>query len=268
MSDETTHHYKMITYEKVDGVAWITLNSPERYNALVKEMREELKEALEDASKDDEVRAVVIRGAGKAFSAGGDLKAMAEWTPLKAVRELKEMGTAFVIERIIREMPKPVIAAVHGYALGGGFELAMSCDIIIASEDAVFGSPEINVGLMPGSGGTQMLPRHVGEKKAKELVFTGDRITAKELERMGAVNKVVRTGELMDAVDDFLGKIKDKSPVVLAAAKEAINASLELPLNAGIRYEMQVFSQLFSTEDQKEGTRAFLEKRKPRWSGR
>ena len=260
--------FEMVVYEKKGGVAWITLNNPERYNALVRKMREELKEALEDAAQDDGVRAVVIRGTGKAFSAGGDLKAMAGWTPLQAVKELKEMGTAFVIERVIREMSKPVIAAVHGYALGGGFELAMACDLIIASEDAMFGSPEVNVGLMPGSGGTQMLPRHVGEKKAKELIFTGDRISAKELERLGAVNKVVPSDKLDEAVEELLEKIKDKSPVVLAAAKEAINASLELPLGSGIRYEMQVFSQLFGTEDQKEGTRAFLEKRRPRWSGR
>jgi len=143
----------------------------------------------------------------------------------------------------------------------------MACDIIIASEDTVFGSPEVNVGLIPGSGGTQMLPRHVGEKKAKELIFTGNRISARELEKLGAVNKVVPPDKLMDAVNELLEKIKSKSPVVLAVAKEAINASLELPLSAGIRYEMQVFSQLFSTEDQKEGARAFLEKRKPQWKG-
>jgi len=257
-----------IIYEKADGVAWITLNNPDRYNALEKTMRAELKAALEDAWRDSSVKAVVIRGSGKAFSAGGDIKAMLEWTPTIAMEELKELGTAFVVERIIREMPKPVIAMVHGYCLGGGFELAMSCDIVIASEDAKFGSPEIGIGLIPGAGGTQMLPRHVGEKKAKELIFTGDQISAAEAADLGAVNRVVPPDKLMDAVKELLGKLTSKSPVALAAAKEAVNASLELGLTQGIRYEAQVFSRLFSTEDQKEGARAFLERRKPQWTGR
>ncbi|MGC8556025.1 MAG: enoyl-CoA hydratase/isomerase family protein [Conexivisphaera sp.] len=260
--------FTKIIYEKRDGVAWITLNNPERYNALEKSMRAELKAALEDAWRDDSVRAVVIRGSGKAFSAGGDIKAMLEWTPTVAMRELKELGTAFVIERIIRDMPKPVIAMVHGYCLGGGFELAMACDLVVASSDAKFGSPEIGIGLIPGSGGTQMLPRHVGEKKAKELIFTGDQISAEEAARLGLVNRVVPPDGLQGAVEELLAKLKSKSPVALAAAKEAINASLELGLTQGIRYEAQVFSQLFSTEDQKEGARAFLEKRKPEWRGR
>ncbi len=260
--------FTKIIYEKKDGVAWITLNNPERYNALEKAMRAELKAALEDAWRDDSVRAVVIRGSGKAFSAGGDIKAMLEWTPTAAIRELKELGTAFVIERIIREMPKPVIAMVHGYCLGGGFELAMSCDLVVASEDAKFGSPEIGIGLIPGSGGTQMLPRYVGEKKAKELIFTGETISAREAAELGIVNKVVPPEQLQAAVEELLGKLLSKSPVALAAAKEAINASLELGLTQGIKYESFVFSQLFSTEDQKEGARAFLEKRKPQWKGR
>jgi len=192
---------------------------------------------------------------------------MLEWTPNVAMEELKELGTAFVIERIIREMPKPVIAMVHGYCLGGGFELAMSCDIVVASEDAKFGSPEIGIGLIPGGGGTQMLPRHVGEKKAKELIFTGDQITAREAAELGLVNRVVPPDKLEEAVEEILEKLKSKSPVALAAAKEAINASLELGLTHGIMYEAQVFSRLFSTKDQKEGARAFLEKRRPQWTG-
>jgi enoyl-CoA hydratase/carnithine racemase len=175
------------------------LDNPERYNALDYETREELKEALEDAAKDENIRAAVIRGSGKAFSAGADIKAFLEWTTLKAMEVLKEVGTSLVISRIIREMPKPVIAAVHGYCLGGGFELAQACDIIIASEDAVFGQPEINVGLIPGGGGTQRLPRLIGEKKAKELIFTGDRVSAKDMAELGLVNKVVPPDKLMGA---------------------------------------------------------------------
>ena len=265
---EICGEFKRIIYEKKDGVAWITLNNPERYNALDYEMRKELKEALEDAAKDGNVRAVVIRGSGKAFSAGADIRAFLEWTPLKAMEVLKEVGTSLVLSRIIREMPKPVIAAVHGYCLGGGFELAQACDIIIASEDAVFGQPEINVGLIPGGGGTQRLPRLIGEKKAKELMFTGDRISAKDMAELGLVNKVVPSNKLMDAVNELLEKIKSKSPVVIAAAKEAINASMEMNLTEGLRYEVQILASLFSTEDQKEGAKAFLEKRKPEWKGR
>lgn len=260
--------FKRVVYEKRDGVAWITLNNPERYNALDYEMRKELKIALEDAGRDEGVRVVVIRGAGKAFSAGADIKAFLEWTPLKVMEVFKEVGTSFVLSRIIREMPKPVIAAVHGYCLGGGFELAQACDLVIASEDAVFGQPEVNVGVIPGGGGTQRLPRLIGEKKAKELIFTGDRIPARELADLGLVNRVVPPDKLIDTVNELIEKIKSKSPVMIAAAKEAINASLELGLTEGLKYEAQVFAQLFSTEDQKEGAKAFLEKRKPVWRGR
>jgi len=260
--------FNRIIYEKKDSVAWITLNNPERYNALDLEMRREIKQALEDASKDSSILAIVIKGSGKAFSAGGDIRAMAEMKPLDVLNIAKEVGTALVLSEIIRSAPKPVIAAVHGYCLGAGFELAQACDIIIASEDAVFGQPEINIGLIPGGGGTQRLPRLIGEKKAKEFIFTGEKIPAKEMERMGLVNKVVPADKLMDAVNEFIAKIKEKSPIALAAAKEAINASLELGLTDGFKYEAQIFAQLFSTEDQKEGARAFLEKRKPVWKGK
>jgi len=260
--------FQRIIYEKKDGVAWITLNNPERYNALDYEMRRELKVALEDAAKDNGVVAVVIKGSGKAFSAGGDLRAFMEMTPLDVLKFAQEVGISSVLGRIIRDMPKVVIAAVNGYCLGGGFELTMACDIIIASEDAVFGQPEVNVGLIPGGGGTQRLPRLIGEKKAKELIFTGDRISAKEAMELGIVNKVVPADQLMNVVNEFIEKIKSKSPVVIRAAKEAINMSLEMSLSEGFKYETQLFAQLFSTEDQKEGARAFLEKRKPVWKGK
>ena len=260
--------FKRLIYEKKDGVAWITLNNPERYNALDSEMRKELKLALEDAGKDSDVRAVVIKGSGKAFSAGGDIHAFSEMKPLQVLDMMRDVGMSSVLAELIRRMPKPVIAAVHGYCFGGGFELAQCCDIVFASEDAVFGQPEINVGLIPGGGGTQRLPRFLGEKKAKELIFTGDRISAKELQKLGLVNKVVPADKLMDAVNEFIEKIKGKSPIVLAIAKEAVNASLEMSLNEGLKYEAQLFAQLFSTEDQKEGARAFLEKRKPIWKGK
>lgn len=260
--------FKCIIYEKKDGVAWITLNVPERYNALDYTMRKELKTALEDAGEDRSVVAVVIKGSGKAFCAGGDIRALVEMKPLEVLELYRDVGTALVLGKIIRDMPKPVIAAVSGYCLGAGFELALACDIILASDDAVFGQPEINVGLIPGGGGTQRLPRLLGEKKAKELIFTGDRLSAKEAAEMGLVNKVVPADQLMSAVNEFIGKIKSKSPLTIAAAKEAVNAAFETTLSEGFKYEAQVFAQLFSTEDQKEGAKAFLEKRKPVWRGR
>ncbi|MEM3640735.1 MAG: enoyl-CoA hydratase/isomerase family protein [Candidatus Bathyarchaeia archaeon] len=260
--------FKRVIYEKKDGVAWITLNNPERYNALDYEMRKELKSALEDAGKDSSIVAVVIKGSGKAFSAGGDVRAFAEMKPLEALKLIREVGTSFVLGKIIRDMPKPVIAAVNGYCLGAGFELAQACDIIFASEDSVFGQPEINVGVIPGGGGTQRLPRLIGEKKAKELIFTGDRLSVKEMAELGLVNRVVPADQLMNVVNEFIEKIKSKSPIVVGAAKEAINKSLETSLSEGLRYEAQLFAQLFSTEDQKEGASAFLEKRKPVWKGK
>ena len=260
--------FKRIIYEKKDGVAWITLNNPQRFNALDYEMRKELKVALEDASSDKSIIAVVITGSEKAFCAGGDVQAFAEMKPLDVLELYRDVGTALVLGRMIRDMSKPVVAAVNGYCLGAGFELAQSCDIIFASEDAVFGQPEINVGLIPGGGGTQRLPRFIGEKKAKELIFTGDRLTAKEIAEMGLINKVVPGDQLMNVVKEFIEKIKSKSPVAIAAAKEAINAAMEMSLSEGFKYEAQLFAQLFSTEDQKEGAKAFLEKRKPVWKGK
>ena len=260
--------FERIIYEKKEGVAWITLNNPERYNALDYKMRKELKTALEDAAGDKTIVAVVIKGSGKAFCAGGDIQAFVEMKPMDVLELYREVGTALVLEKIIRDMPKPVIAAVNGYCLGAGFELAQSCDIIFASEEAIFGQPEINVGLIPGGGATQRLPRFIGEKKAKELIFTGERISAKEMAEMGLVNKVVPADQLINTVNEFIEKIKNKSPVVIAAAKEAINAAMEMSLSEGFKYEAQIFAQLFSTEDQKEGAKAFLEKRKPVWKGR
>jgi enoyl-CoA hydratase/carnithine racemase len=264
----STPNYNKIILEIEDGIAWITLNNPDKYNALDTEMRRELKRCLEDLSKDNTIRVVVIKGAGDSFSAGADLKLFAEAGPEEITQFLEEYGTSIVLGKIIREMPKPVIAAVHGYCLGGGFELSMWCDMIIASDDAVFGQPEIKVGLIPGGGGTQLLTRLIGEKKAKEYIFTGWRISPQELERLGVVNRVVPKDKLLDTVREIAKRIISMSPVMVSAAKEAINKALETSLGDGILFEKKIFTALFSTEDQKEGAKAFLEKRKPVWKGR
>ncbi|HJW76366.1 MAG TPA: enoyl-CoA hydratase-related protein [Thermoleophilia bacterium] len=257
--------YATILYEKSAHVAWITLNRPEVLNAQSDELRAEVVQALEQASFDDEVHVVVITGAGdKAFSAGADISQFPTRYPIdvvtaKARRRPYEM---------IREMPKPVIAAVNGLALGGGCELVLACDIVIAADSAKFGQPEIRVGLIPGCGGSQVLPRLMGEKKAKELIFTGRMMTAEEAERYGIVNQVVPLAELREATEGFVADLLRNSPAILRIAKLAVNKSLETPLSVGMSYERDLFALCFGTDDQKEGAKAFLEKRKPTYEGR
>ncbi len=254
-----------LIYEKKDYIAWITLNRPEVRNAQNDTMRAELVKVLEDCRDDDNVRVIIITGAGdKAFSAGADIsefpkKMPADW--------LRGKGSLRAVD-LIREIPKPVIAMVNGFALGGGCELAMACDIIIASENAQFGQPEIRVGVIPGAGGTQILPRLIGEKKAKELIFTGNLITAKEALELGLVNKVVPQEKLKETVIEMANALLQHSPVILKLAKIAINKAWETPLTVGLSYERDLFAMGFGTEDQKEGAKAFLEKRKPEYKGK
>ena len=258
--------FKTIIYEKKENVAWITLNRPEVLNAQNETLLAELTTALEQAKVDDEVWVIVLTGAGdKAFSAGADIGEFLAWTPIDVIKRFKGAKRPF---EFIREIPKPVIAMVNGFALGGGCELAMACDMIVASENARFGQPEINVGVIPGGGGTQVFPRLVGEKKAKELVFTGDFISAEEALKFGLVNKVILKEKLGEAVEELIGKLKSKSPAILKFAKLAVNKSLETPLSIGMASETDLFAMCFGTQDQKEGAKAFLEKRAPSYKGR
>ena len=257
--------FKYIIYEKPkENYVRLTLNRPEVMNALNVELRLELIEALNAAENDPKARVVVLKGAGeKAFSAGADINMFKEMTPFQAKKYLRiSKGASNTIENL----SKPVIAAVNGYAMGGGLELAMSCDIIMASDDARFAQSEINIGFIPGVGGTQRLPRIVGSKRAKEMIFTGDLIDAQEAFRIGLVNRVVPKAELMTAVEALIDKISQKSPIALRLAKEAINKSMS-GLGQGLDYESALFSFAFSTKDQKEGAAAFLEKRKPTYTG-
>jgi enoyl-CoA hydratase len=257
--------FQTLIYEKKDNVAWITLNRPEVHNAQNKTLLTELFGALEEARDDDEVHVIVLTGAGdRAFSAGADISMFPSLTPLDVIKEFKFFKTY----ELIREMPKPVIAMVNGFALGGGCELAMACDIIVASDNARFGQPEINIGIFPGAGGTQRLPRLVGEKKAKELIFTGDPVSAEEALRLGLVNKVVPRDKLRESTEELTNKLKSKSMAILRLAKMAINKSLETPLSVGLASEGDLFALCFGTEDQKEGARAFLEKRPPSYKGK
>jgi len=258
--------YKNTLYEKSEGIATITINRPEALNAINEETILEILSEIDDAKKDESIKVIVITGAGdRAFSAGADIKMMKGVDPLRG-RELSRLGQRMCDE--IEALEKPVIAAINGYALGGGLELAMACDLRIASEKARMGQTEINIGLIPGWGGTQRLPRFVGKGVAKEMIFTGKMIGAKEAEQLGLVNKVVAHDQLKSAVKELVNEIINKPPVGIKMAKELINSSLETPLTVGTLHEAECFSVLASTEDFKEGLTAFLEKRKPEFKGK
>jgi enoyl-CoA hydratase len=253
--------FKFIIYEKSEGVATITLNRPEALNAFSKEVVEEVLRALEDVKSDENVRVVVLTGAGeKAFSAGADIKAMAGMTALKA-RELSLMGESLCLA--LENLEKPVVAAINGYALGGGLEVAMSCDLRIASENARMGQTEVNIGLIPGWGGTQRLTRLVGMTKAKELVFTGKMFDARTAEQLGIVNMVAPPDKFREIVRQFAIELASKPPVALKVAKALINKGANIGLDSALALEREGFGVVASSEDFKEGVSAFTEKRKP-----
>jgi enoyl-CoA hydratase len=257
---------KYILYEKKDGVATITLNRPEALNAFSKEVIEELLKAIESARNDEETRVLVLTGAGeKAFSAGADIKSMVGMTPLKA-RELSHMGEKLCIT--LENLDKPVIAAINGYALGGGLEVSMSCDLRIASETARMGQTEINIGLIPGWGGTQRLTRLIGPTKAKELVFTGKIIDAKTAEQLGILNMVVPPDKFRETVQQFAADLATKAPVAIKVAKALIHRGADMSLESALELERNGFGMVASTEDLKEGVSAFTAKRKPEFKGR
>ena len=249
----------------VEGaVGLIQLNRPKVLNALNGALMTELGDAVEEMDRNDAVRCIVIHGSERAFSAGADIDQMKTATPLVMI-ENSWINRNF--DRL-RKVSKPIIAAVSGYCLGGGCELAMSCDIILASETAQFGQPEISIGIIPGAGGTQRLPRAIGKSRAMELVLTGKLISAREAESRGLVSRVVPVELYLEEAKSLAREIASKPPVAVRFAKEAINKVYELPLTEGLDYESRLFHILFSTEDQKEGMAAFVEKRKPEWKGK
>jgi enoyl-CoA hydratase len=246
------------------GVALIRLNRPQALNALNSQLLTELCAALDVAEADEAVRCVVLTGSERAFAAGADIKEMSD----------KSYAQMFVTDffgpaaRRIEAFRKPLIAAVAGYALGGGCELAMLCDFIIAAETAKFGQPEINLGVMPGIGGTQRLPRAVGKAKAMDMVLTARMMDAAEAERGGLVSRVVPADKLMEEVLAAAGKIASQSPLALALNKELVNAAFETTLSTGVGMERRLFHSLFAFDDQKEGMAAFVEKRPANFTGK
>jgi enoyl-CoA hydratase len=257
---------KFLIYEKSDGIATITLNRPEALNAFSKEVIEEILHALEDIKNDETIRVVVLTGAGeKAFSAGADIKGMIGMNALKA-RELSLLGERLCLA--LENLEKPIIAALNGYAVGGGLEVAMSCDLRIASESARVGQTEINIGLIPGWGGTQRLTRLIGKTKAKELVFTGRMIDAKTAEQLGIMNMVVPPDKFKETVRQFALDLASKAPVAVRIAKTLINKGADISLDSALALEREGFGIVASTEDLKEGVSAFTEKRKPIFKGK
>jgi enoyl-CoA hydratase len=257
--------YENIIFQIDAGIATITFNRPKALNALNTALLDEFSQALDEIAADENIRVLVLTGAGdKAFVAGADINELAVCNPLTA-KNFSRKGHTIIGK--LQELPIPAIAAVNGFALGGGTEIAIACDFIYASENAKFGQPEINLGLIPGFGGTQRLPRLIGPNRAKEMVFTGKMISATEAGQMGLANKVVPQDQLMAEVIKTAREIASKGKLSLRTAKEAINYGLNADLTTGIHIEIEGFGLCYGSSDAKEGTSAFLEKRKANFKG-
>ncbi|HKZ83172.1 MAG TPA: enoyl-CoA hydratase-related protein [Anaerolineae bacterium] len=255
--------YEAILTEVRERVGLIRLNRPQQLNALNAQLMEEVATALEEFDRDENVGCIVITGDERAFAAGADIKEMAGASAV-------DMLTGDSISRWdrIKKIKKPIVAAVSGWCLGGGCEVAMACDIIVASESAQFGQPEINLGVMPGAGGTQRLTRAIGKSKAMEMVLTGRTLSAREAEQAGLVSRVAPVEVYLDEALKLAGEIASRAPIAIRLAKEAVNKAYEMPLTDGLDYERRLFYFLFATEDQKEGMQAFVDKRPAEWKGR
>ncbi len=258
--------YKNILFEQKDSIGIITINRPKALNALNIDVFNELSPLLDKIAEDSSIKVVIITGSGeKAFVAGADIAYM---LPMSSPEGKAWGAVGQSALNKIENLPQPVIAAIHGFALGGGCELAMACDIRIASEKAKFGQPEVALGIIPGFAGTQRLPRLVGKGIAKEILFTGDMFNAQEAYRIGLVNKVVPKEELMNEAEKMAGRILKNAPYAVSLCKEAVNIGLETDLDTGSKYEGALFGTTCATEDKQEGMTAFIEKRKASFTGK
>ena len=255
-----------VSYAKKGAIAYVTLNRPKVLNALSKRTWEDLRAAFENARDDAAVRGVILTGAGdKAFIAGADIS---ELTHLTAVEAEKSSSYGQEVLNLIENLGKPVIAAINGFALGGGCETAMACTVRVAVENAKFGQPEVKLGVLPGGGGTQRLPRLVGKGRALQLILTGEMISAQEAYRIGLVNEVVPSADLITRAEAMLNQIFANAPVAVKYSLEAVNKGMEASLAEGLALEASLFGLCAGTDDKKEGTQAFLEKRKPQFQGK
>jgi enoyl-CoA hydratase len=262
MSAATSTEAQLILVSKEERVGLVQLDRPDALNALSPDLMKELVDALEAFDQDDSIGAIVLTGGEKVFAAGADIKRMAEASAV----DMLLMDQLARWDRI-RKLHKPVIAAINGFALGGGCELAMMCDMIIAGENARFGQPEINIGVIPGAGGTQRLTRAVGKAKAMELILTGRQFSAQEAYEMGLINKVVPPEMTIEEAKTLAKTIAEKPPIAVRLAKDAILKAFDTTIEGGLDYERKLFYLLFASADQKEGMRAFIEKRSPVWQG-
>jgi len=258
--------YQTLLYDKRNAIGYVRINRPEKLNALNRKVMEELFDCFQALQRDDEVRVVILTGSGeKAFVAGADINELAAQTPIEG-KETSRFGQQ--VFNLIENLGKPVIAAINGFALGGGCELAMACTLRVASETARLGQPEVKLGLIPGYAGSQRLPRLVGKCRALELILTGEPVTASEAHRMGLVNQVVPAAELLVAAEKLAHKIIANAPLAIKLAMEAVNHGMEMPTAEGQFLEATLFGLCCTTTDRKEGTRAFLEKRPAKFTGK
>src|ERR1700760_2214167 len=266
MSPASALQLQNLLYEKKGPIAYVTLNRPKVLNALSQAVFSELKEVFGDARDDASVRGVILTGSGdKAFAAGADIAEMSTSTGVEAEESTRH---AQAVTELIENLGKPVIAAINGFALGGGCELAMACTIRIASENAKFGQPEVKLGVIPGGGGTQRLPRLVGKGRALQLILSGEMINAQEAYRIGLVNEVVPAADLITRSETILNQIFSNAPLAVKYALEAVNKGLETSQDEGLSLEASLFGLCAGTEDKKEGTQAFLQKRVAQFQGR
>ncbi|RLB40670.1 MAG: crotonase [Deltaproteobacteria bacterium] len=254
-----------MSLDKKDGVGFLLLNRPEVRNAFNQVMIDEIRESLECIRKDKEIRVLIVTGAGKAFQAGADIAELRRMSPL----ELLRWNDGIVrINAALESLPQPVIAAINGAAMGGGLELALACTIRVMEESAKIGLPEVKLGIIPGTGGTIRLPRLIGIGRAAKLILTGDPIGAKDALELGLVDEIVPDGSVLKAAEDLARRIISNAPIAVELAKDAIMIGRDLPIEHAVQYSQKNCVACFSTEDMKEGTSAFLEKRKPRFVGR
>jgi enoyl-CoA hydratase len=266
MSVSSPTTFETLLYEKKDSIAYVTVNRPKVLNALSQRTWEDLRAAFEEAGEDPTIRGVILTGAGdKAFIAGADISELAHVT---AVEAEKSSSYGQAVLNLVENLGKPVVAAVNGFALGGGCETAMACTIRVASENARFGQPEVALGLLPGGGGTQRLPRLVGKGRALQLILSGEMISAQEAYRIGLVNEVVPATDLIKRAEAILRKIFSNAPIAVKYSLEAVNKGLETSQAEGLSLEASLFGLCAGTEDKKEGTQAFLAKRAPQFAGR
>jgi len=255
--------HKTIIYRKQEQFIWLTLNRPLASNIINLELANELGDACREINQDEEVRAVIITGAGQTFCSGADLDELSSFTP----GEARQRNSASLSSRAVAALNCPVIAAINGDALGAGLELALSCDIRVSSENARFGFPETSYGLIPGGGGTQRLPRIVGRGKASEMILIAEPIDAREAYRIGLISKVVPGEKLAEEAEEIAKRLVSRAPIAVRYAKEAVNKGMDMTLEQGLRLEADLSFLLQSTEDRAEGIRAFLEKRTPHFKG-